>query len=148
MLLSTVAQLTKAMVDRKKEPGTSIKRAFIRSENHMPSGKHHEFSPTYPQPLEHCAETTYYARANDVKNINDIEYKGEREGGRLSRKPKAKVIGRHRVRYYSTIIAILACETRSKIEREPSRDTGRERGTGTGNLSGACGLNVAPKRMT
>jgi hypothetical protein len=55
------------MVDRKKEPGTSIKRAFIRSENHMPSGKHHEFGPTYPQPSEHCAESTYHARANDVK---------------------------------------------------------------------------------
>jgi hypothetical protein len=136
------------MVDLRKEPGTSIKRAFIRSENHIRSGKHHEFGPTYPQPSEHCAESTYHARANDVKNINDIEYKGEREGGRMSRKPKAKVIGRHRVRYYSTIIAILACETRSKIEREPSRDTERERGTKTGNLSGARALNVAPKRTT
>jgi len=55
------------MVDRKKEPGTSIKRAFVRSENHMPSGKHHEFGPTYPQPSEHCAESTNHARANDVK---------------------------------------------------------------------------------
>jgi len=89
-LLGTVAQLTKAMVDRKKEPGTSIKRAFIRSENHMPSGKHHDFGPTDPQPSEHCAESTCYARANDGKNINDIEYKGEQEGGRMSRKPKAK----------------------------------------------------------